>query len=95
MGKCGWRKKRYCTGSFRKDFGYKDYAEYILNVPLCFNYENGDFISTDNKTVEELYGQICFYRKGNKVYHDSRCFGCQGKNHIEIRVGIHCHILIV
>lgn len=74
-------------GSFRKDFGYKDYAEYILNVPPVLIMKNGDFISTDNKTVEELMDKYVFTEKEIKYIMTTVFPDVRVKNHIEIRVG--------
>ncbi|HZK56939.1 MAG TPA: glutamate-cysteine ligase family protein [Clostridia bacterium] len=73
--------------SFREDFGYRDYAEYILDVSPIIITKNGDFIDIGNETVEGLMDRYVFTGKEikhimNMVFPDVRV-----KNCIEIRVG--------
>jgi glutamate--cysteine ligase len=42
-------------GLFDAGFGFKTYAEYLLNVPLIFIPENGSFVYTGNKTAAQLF----------------------------------------
>lgn len=74
-------------GSLDKEFGYKDYAEYILNVPPILIMKNKEFINTNNKTVEELMEEYIFTKEEiehimTMVFPDVRT-----KNFIEIRMG--------
>ena len=73
--------------AFREDFGYGDYAEYILNASPITITKNGDLIGIGNETVEGLMDRYVFTQKEikhimNMVFPDVRV-----KNCIEIRVG--------
>lgn len=73
--------------AFEEDFGYRDYAEYILNVSPIIIVKDGDFVGTGGETVEELMDEYVFTEKEikhimNMVFPDVRV-----KNCIEIRVG--------
>ncbi|HZJ76754.1 MAG TPA: glutamate-cysteine ligase family protein [Oscillospiraceae bacterium] len=73
--------------SFREDFGYRDYAEYILDISPIIITKNGDFIDIGNETVEGLMDRYVFTGREikhimNMVFPDVRV-----KNCIEIRVG--------
>lgn len=73
--------------SFKKDFGYKDYAQYILSIPPILIIKDGEFISTGNDTVEEVMEKYIFTKEElehlmTMVFPDVRV-----KNYIEIRVG--------
>ncbi|MFW5647512.1 MAG: glutamate-cysteine ligase family protein [Candidatus Alkaliphilus sp. MAG34] len=73
--------------SFGEDFGYRDYAEYILDASPITITKNGDFINIGNETVEGLMDRYVFTEKEikhimNMVFPDVRV-----KNCIEIRVG--------
>ncbi|MCK9267805.1 MAG: glutamate-cysteine ligase family protein [Alkaliphilus sp.] len=73
--------------SFKGDFGYKEYAQYILNVSPITITKDGVLIGTDGKTVEELMDKYVFTEEEIKyimamVFPDVRV-----KNYIEIRVG--------
>lgn len=41
-------------GFLSKFFGYKDYAEYILNTPPIIIMKNGDFINTQGKKAKDI-----------------------------------------
>lgn len=73
--------------SLNKQFGYKDYAKYILNMPPILMKKDGEFISTENKTVNELMTDNTFTNEEighlmTMAFPDVRV-----KNLIEIRVG--------
>ncbi len=73
--------------SFREDFGYREYAQYILNVSPITIIKDGALIGTDGKTVEELMDKYVFTDEEMKyimgmVFPDVRV-----KDRIEIRVG--------
>ncbi|SDK84738.1 glutamate--cysteine ligase [Natronincola ferrireducens] len=74
-------------GALQEDFGYKAYAQYILNTPPIFIIKNGEVITTHNKKTKEL---IDFYRATDEeidhilsmVFPDVRA-----RQYIEIRMG--------
>lgn len=75
------------TNTLNKEFGYKDYAEYILSVPPILIIKEGEFIGTDDKIVEDLMKEYIFSEEEiqhimTMVFPDVRA-----KNMIEIRVG--------
>ncbi|HZJ76836.1 MAG TPA: glutamate-cysteine ligase family protein, partial [Oscillospiraceae bacterium] len=74
-------------GSFKKDFGYKDYAEYILNIPPILIMKDGGLISTGSETVEELMDKYVFTEKEIKYIMSTVFPDIRVKNYIEIRVG--------
>lgn len=73
--------------SFKEDFGYEEYAEYILDASPITIVKDGDFINIGSETVEGLMDKYVFTEKEikhimNMVFPDVRV-----KNCIEIRVG--------
>ncbi len=52
---CDSHRSGIAEGALDKDFGYKTYAEYILNRPPIFINKDGKEIFTEFKTVRELY----------------------------------------
>ncbi len=52
---CDLDRSGVVRGGLDKDFGYRDYAEYILNKPPIFIYEDGQEVYTENKLVRELF----------------------------------------
>ncbi len=73
--------------SFGRDFGYKDYAEYILSTPPILIMKNGNLIITGNKTVEELMDKYVFTEKEMGYIMTMALPSVRVKNHIEICVG--------
>lgn len=74
-------------GSFRNDFGYRNYAEYILNTPPVLIMKDGDFIGTGSETVEELMDRYVFTEKEIKYIMATVFPDIRVKDYIEIRVG--------
>lgn len=51
---CDIHRSGIVDGALEDDFGYKSYAEYILNRPAIFNYKDGEYIFTDEKLVRDI-----------------------------------------
>lgn len=73
--------------TLNKDFGYKDYGQYILNIPPILIVKDKEFLNTGSKTVEELMEEYIFNLEEvehimTMVFPDVRA-----KNYIEIRMG--------
>lgn len=73
--------------SLNKDFGYKDYAEYILNIPPILIKKDGEFISTGNKLVKELMEEYVFTTEEIEHIMTMAFPDVRVKNFMEIRVG--------
>lgn len=52
---CDSHRSGVVEGALDQDFGYKKYAEYILNRPPIFINKNGEEIFTGSKTVKEIF----------------------------------------
>ena len=73
--------------SFKEDFGYREYAQYMLNVSPVAIIKDGNFIGTGSKTVEELMDKYVFTEEEIEYIMDMVFPDVRAKNHIEIRVG--------
>ncbi|MDR7871118.1 MAG: glutamate-cysteine ligase family protein [Tissierellaceae bacterium] len=52
---CDTDRSGIVEGALDEDFGYSKYAEYILNRPPIFIYEDGNEVYTGNQKVRELF----------------------------------------
>jgi len=51
---CDSQRSGIIEGVFDKDFGYFDYAEYLLNTPPIIRKKEGELIYTGNKLLKEV-----------------------------------------
>lgn len=73
-------------GSLEKSFGFEAFAEYILDMPLIFNHENGKDVSVGDRTFSEIFdpekdSDDLIYHAVSIVFPDVRA-----KKYIEFRV---------
>lgn len=52
---CDKDRSGIAKGTFDKDFGYRKYAEYILNTPPIFIFDGEKTYPTGNKLVKEIF----------------------------------------
>ncbi|WP_193708378.1 glutamate-cysteine ligase family protein [Alkalibaculum sporogenes] len=51
-------RSRIAPGVFEKEFGYKDYAEYVLNRPSIISLLGGNYVYTGEKLIKDVYKDI-------------------------------------
>ncbi|NBI05941.1 glutamate-cysteine ligase family protein [Senegalia massiliensis] len=56
--KCDNDRSKIVTGALDKDFGYSDYAKYILNNPPIIIKKEGEFIFTKEKKTKDIF-DVC------------------------------------
>lgn len=72
---------------FNENFSYKDYAEYILNIPAIITMKDGELIYTEKKLIKDIYEPGKFTNKEldhllTMAFPDVRL-----KKYVEIRMG--------
>lgn len=76
----------YPDGVFSERFGYRDYAEYLLEVPVMVYWKNGELSYEREKRVKDVIDREL--TKGELEYLLSTVFpDVRTKGHLEIRMG--------
>lgn len=57
---CDIERSGIVKTGLKKDFSYRDYAEYILNTPPIFIMKDGEYIYTKDKLVKDIYDPNTF-----------------------------------
>lgn len=82
---CDSNRAGTVEGAFEDDFGYENYAKYILNRPPIFMIKNGEVVATGEKDVRELFNPEDYKEKELEHFLTMFFPDVRTKAYIEIR----------
>lgn len=72
-------------GIFKRDYGFGDYADFLLDMPLIFTQNEDGAVYTGNRTVREIYNERCPVKE-EVIHIQSMAFpDVRVKQYLEIR----------
>ncbi|MCF7890195.1 glutamate--cysteine ligase [Candidatus Bipolaricaulota bacterium] len=85
---CDSERCGFPPGLFKAEFGYRDYAEYLLNTPPMVYEKGGELVYSKDKLLKEILLEDLDPNVGELEYLLTTVFpDVRTKNHLEIRMG--------